>query len=193
MSSLLNAKKSCLKQNHLLKVHYALPDGREMVEEYDTNTDVLTRRAWKLKNAIGDGDDWSIEVGDPERTVLMKDGSVIQENSSQVREFLVVFFLHCVWKVFLSQPFIVKRITKRNIEWRIRNMPYPLEVYSVTADADNCSLVVRTTNKKYFKKLSVPDLERANLKPEQDRIKFTHQFNTLIITVSKSFFVASNS
>lgn len=93
LSSLLNAKKSCLKQNHLLKVHYALPDGREMVEEYDTNIDVLTRRAWKVKNAIGDGDEWSIEVGDPERIVLMNDGSLIQENSSQVR---VCFLLRCV-------------------------------------------------------------------------------------------------
>lgn len=67
-------------------------------------------------------------------------------------------------------------------------MPYPLEVYSVTADAENCCLVVRTTNKKYFKKLFVPDLERVNLKPEQDKIKFSHQFNTLIITVSEYFF-----
>lgn len=84
---------------------------------------------------------------------------------------------------FFLQPFIVKRITKRNIEWRIRNMPYPLEVYSVSANEEEGCLVVRTTNKKYFKKLTVPELDRVNLKPEQDRIKFSHQFNTLIITV----------
>lgn len=67
-------------------------------------------------------------------------------------------------------------------------MPYPVNVYSVTADSDEGCLIVRTSNKKYFKKLTVPELERANLKPEQDRIKFSHQFNTLIITVSIHFF-----
>lgn len=63
-------------------------------------------------------------------------------------------------------------------------MPYPQNVYSVTAEDDN-TITVRTTNKKYFKKIIVPDLERAGLKVEQDRISFTHQFNTLIITVWK--------
>lgn len=84
VSNLLKAKKSCLKQNNLLKVHYALPDGNELVEEYDTNTDVLTRRAWKIKNKIGDEGDWSIEVGDPEPTILKDDGTLIRENSNQV-------------------------------------------------------------------------------------------------------------
>lgn len=96
VSSLLNAKKSCLKQNNLLKVHYALPDGREMVEEYDTNTDVLTRRAWKHKNTIGDGDEWSIEVGEPEPVLVIKDGSFIKENSNQVREFAFVILSFCL-------------------------------------------------------------------------------------------------
>lgn len=85
VSTLLNAKKSCLKQNNLLKVHYALTDGQEFVEEYDLNTDVLTRRAWKIKNNIGDGDEWSIEVGDPEPTNINTDGNFIKENSNQVR------------------------------------------------------------------------------------------------------------
>lgn len=49
---------------------------------------------------------------------------------------------------------------------------------------DGNVITVRTSNKKYFKKLNAPDLERVGLKPEQDRITFTHQHNTLIITVS---------
>lgn len=61
-------------------------------------------------------------------------------------------------------------------------MPYPQNVYSVTAEDDN-TITVRTTNKKYFKKIIVPDLERAGLKVVQDRISFTHQYSTLIITV----------
>lgn len=53
----------------------------------------------------------------------------------------------------------------------------------MTAEDDG-TITVRTTNKKYFKKISVPDLERVGAKPERDRLSFNHQFNTLIITVS---------
>lgn len=80
------------------------------------------------------------------------------------------------------QPTLTKRITKKSIEWRIRNLPYPRDVYSVTADDEG--ITVRTSNKKYFKKISVPELDRAGLKTEDSHLTFTHQFNTLIITVS---------
>jgi hypothetical protein len=75
------------------------------------------------------------------------------------------------------------------LEWRIRNLPYPLSVYSVKAEPESKCITVRTTNKKYFKKLAVPDLERAGLLPEQDKIQFTHKHNTLIITVSIFYYV----
>jgi len=76
----------------------------------------------------------------------------------------------------------MRRITKTSLEWRIRNLPYPESVYSVTAEHDG-TMTVRTRNKKYFKKIKIPDLERIGLKPEQQRISFRHQYNTLIITV----------
>jgi len=84
------------------------------------------------------------------------------------------------------QPFIIRRITKTSLEWRIRNLPYPESVYSVTAEHDG-TMTVRTSNKKYFKKIKIPDLERIGLKPEQQRISFRHQYNTLIITVWRKF------
>lgn len=182
VTNLLKAKKSCITQNNLLKVHYALPDGNEMVEEYDVNTNVLNRRAWRIKNRMGGEGEWNVEVGDPEPNIASSDGILIKENPNQVRHCC---YSRTVFEYKSLQPFIVKRITKRNIEWRIRNLPYPLQVYSVTADTQSCSLIVRTTNKKYFKKIELPELERVNLLPEQDRIKFSHQFNTLIITVSE--------
>lgn len=77
-------------------------------------------------------------------------------------------------------------MTKTSLEWRIRNLPYSKEVYSVTAENDG-TITVRTHNKKYFKKIIVPDLQRVGLVPEQERITFGHQYNTLIITVSENF------
>ena len=84
----------------------------------------------------------------------------------------------------LFQPYVVYRITKNNIEWRIRNLPYSIETYSVTAEPENKCIVVRTANKKYFKRIPVHDLARINVLLDQRSIEFSHKFNTLIIVVS---------
>lgn len=141
-----------------------MEDGKEMVEEYNLDTNVLVRRAWKEKGKLGQDIGWSVEVGDPELKQDNLETSGIQESS--------------------NNPFIIRRITKTSLEWRIRNLPYSKDVYSVTAEDDG-TITIRTSNKKYFKKIKVPDLERIGLKPEQDRITFGHQYNTLIITYKK--------
>lgn len=165
LTQLKNAKKSCLVENHLKKVHYELENGQELVEEYNIDTGVLTRRAWKRKTELKNDDKWDIEVGDPEPTFNKDESILIKENS--------------------SQPFISRRYTKLNLEWRIRNLPYPIEIYSVTVDLDDKCIVVRTSNKKYFKKIFIPEMERLGLTPEQQNISFSHKFNTLIISYKK--------
>lgn len=86
--------------------------------------------------------------------------------------------------MFNFQPILSKRITRHSIEWRIRNLPYSIETYAVAANTGQPSITVRTTNKKYFKNIHVPELERCLLQTEQDAISLKHQLNTLIITVS---------
>ncbi|KAJ8981927.1 hypothetical protein NQ317_002097 [Molorchus minor] len=139
-SQLKKAKKSCIVDGKLKKVHFDFGDGREMVK----NT-TWTPTAWRHDKHLKGEDKWDIELGDPEPVFDWQLNQTIRENS--------------------NQPFISKRITKSNLEWRIRNMPYPIETYSVTADAENKCLIVRTTNKKYYKKLEIPDLDRLNLAP----------------------------
>lgn len=80
---LLKAKKSCLIQNHFRKIHYLFENGQEMVEEYNMDTKVLSRRAWRVKNELGGEGEWDIEVGDPEPSCLQKE-QLITENSTQV-------------------------------------------------------------------------------------------------------------
>ncbi|XP_053978965.1 protein DPCD [Hylaeus anthracinus] len=159
-----SAQKIAIIKDGKRKVHFLLEDGREMVEEYHLETNVLLRRAWKETGKLGQNTGWNIEIGDPEPMQNNIEVYGIQESS--------------------SNPFITRRITKTSLEWRIRNLPYPLDVYSVVAEADG-TITVRTSNKKYFKKIRVPDLERIGLNPEQDRISFIHQYNTLIITYKK--------
>lgn len=84
----------------------------------------------------------------------------------------------------LFQPVVSRRNTRINLEWRIRNLPYSIETYAVTVDNEKKCLVVRTTNKKYFKILRIPELDRLQLPPQQESVQFTHKFNTLVISVS---------
>ncbi|XP_076669204.1 protein DPCD [Andrena cerasifolii] len=159
-----SAKKTAIIQDGKRKIHFLMEDGREMVEEYHLETNVLVRRAWKEKGKLGQDVDWNVEIGDPQPRQNNIEIYGIEESS--------------------TAPFITRRITKTSLEWRIRNLPYPQDVFSVTAEDDG-TITVRTSNKKYFKRISVPDLERVGLKPEQSRISFTHQYNTLIITYKK--------
>lgn len=87
LSSLQKAKKSCLVQGNLKKVRYEFANGKEMVEEYNMDTNVLTRRAWKMNNDLGGEGRWTIEIGDPEPEVI-KENILIKESSSQVMPFL---------------------------------------------------------------------------------------------------------
>lgn len=186
---ILKADKSCLIQNNLRKIHYLFEDGKEMVEEYNTDTKVLTRRAWRTKNELGNEGDWDIEIGDPEPSCF-KTEQLIVENSTQVSELFKVAILHLIHLHF--QPFVTRRITRTNLEWRIRNLPYPIDTYTVMVEKTDKCLVVRTTNKKYYKKLVIPELDRLNLLPQQENVQFSHKFNTLVITVSIMFIMRNN-
>lgn len=63
--TLLDAEKSCLKEEKLKKIHYKFQDDKEMVEEYNVDTQVLLRRAWKVKGKLGGDGKWDVEIGDP--------------------------------------------------------------------------------------------------------------------------------
>ncbi|KAF2879101.1 hypothetical protein ILUMI_27065 [Ignelater luminosus] len=165
LTTFKNAKKTCIQQGNFRKVDYNLPNGKEVIEEYNMDTGVVNRRAWEIKKDLGGEDQWLTELGDPEPPGLSDERVLIKENA--------------------SQPFVRRRVTKRSIEWRIHNLPYPIDTYRVTVEQKAKCLTVRTTNKKYFKKLQIPEFERLNILPQQNKISVQHKFNTLIITHEK--------
>lgn len=83
--SLLNAEKACLKEDKIKKIHYKFEDDKEMVEEYNVDTQVLIRRAWKVKRNLGGEGKWEVEVGDsiPDATPHI-DAADICESKDQV-------------------------------------------------------------------------------------------------------------
>jgi len=84
-----------------------------------------------------------------------------------------------------DQPCLFRKDTKDSFQWRVRNIEYAQEVYNITADLEKNEIVVRTTNKKWFKRIPIPDMDRMGLKVEQAGLKFTHANRTLVISYTK--------
>lgn len=161
--ALKKAKKTALISDGKRKVHYLFEDGNEMAEEYDLKTDELLLRKWRHKSTFGGQGQWTWEVGETTSNGITSD--LIKENS--------------------SNPLFMRKDTKTSFQWRIRNISYPIEVYSVSAEPMERCCVIRTSNKKYYKKFSIPDLDRCQLPLESAALSFTHANNTLIISYKK--------
>ncbi|KAM6443188.1 protein DPCD isoform 3-T3 [Liasis olivaceus] len=137
-----------------------------MAEEYDLKTHQLLLRKWREKNALGAYGNWEVEVGEPKLFAAgALDHELIKESS--------------------TNPVFMRKDTNSSFQWRIRNLPYPKDVYSVSVEKDQRCCVVHTTNKKYYKKFTIPDLDRFQLPLDSTALSFTHANNTLIITYQK--------
>ncbi|TRY92314.1 hypothetical protein DNTS_029277 [Danionella cerebrum] len=161
--TLKKAKKTLLISDGKRKVHYLFEDGSEMAEDYDLKTDELVLRKCRNKTTFGGQGQWTTEVGETIPNCVNSD--VIKENS--------------------SNPLFMRKDTKSSFQWRVRNISYPVEVYSVTVEQTERCCVIRTSNKKYFKKFSIPDLDRCQLPLESAALSFAHANNTLIISYKK--------
>ncbi|XP_058497307.1 protein DPCD [Solea solea] len=164
--TLQSSRKTALLQDGKRKIHYLFIDGQEMVEEYDLETDELIVRKWRQKSKIGGQGEWQVEVGEQLASpVPSLDSSMIKENC--------------------SNPVFTRKDTKSSFQWRIRNLPYPKDVFVVSAEPSERCIIIKTTNKKYYKKFSIPDLERSQLPYDGSALGFTHANNTLIVSYKK--------
>lgn len=158
-------KKMCVKADGRKKVHTTNPDGSELVEEFDERTDVLLLRKSRTPKPLGGEGEWVYEVGQaPEK--------VFDPHSDMMRPST-------------SNPIFLRKDTPEHFQWRIRNLAYPADVYSVTIDHEKQQILVRTSNKKYFKRIDVEDMNRLGLKLKDESLTWKHQHNTLIISYSR--------
>ena len=79
----------------------------------------------------------------------------------------------------------MRKDTKDRFEWRIRNLPYPKETYIIEVDHNKQQIVLKTTNKKYYKRIDIPDLKRLNMVMEESSIAWKYANNTVIISYDK--------
>ena len=79
----------------------------------------------------------------------------------------------------------MRKDTKDRFEWRIRNLPYPKETYIIEVDHEKQQIVLKTTNKKYYKRIDIPDLKRLQLKLNEENIAWKYANNTVVISYDK--------
>ena len=79
----------------------------------------------------------------------------------------------------------MRKDTEKRFEWRIRNLPYPKETYQIEVDHNKQEIVLRTTNKKYYKRFDIPDMKRLGIQLEDSEVAWKYQNNTVIISYDK--------
>ncbi|EDO40351.1 predicted protein [Nematostella vectensis] len=164
LETLRNARKTSLVQDGKRKIHFTFADGTQMVEEYSVANGELLVRKWKKKTTLGKECKWEYEIGEEVQPVNIDSEHIMESRAN---------------------PIFIRKDVNKAFQWRVRNLPYPLEVYSVTVDDDRKTITTRTNNKKYFKKFSIPDMVRAELPLDQSSISLAHANNTLIISYAK--------
>lgn len=145
-------------------------DNSEVYEEFDVVTDDLLLRQRRTKNHLGAFTPWVVEVGSSSTAAShrLSEQALISEAS--------------------GSPQLVRQDTQEAYVYRIRNLPYDRSVFSVTVESTKNTMgeiVVRTSNKKYFKRLEIPDMARAGIALDASRLSFEVKYNTLVITYKK--------
>ena len=158
-------QRVCMRSDGRKKIHTTFPDGGEMVEEYDDKTDVLLVRKVRKPSKVGKEGDWVFEVRQATEVAFDPYSDVMRAST--------------------SNPIFLRKDTPEHFQWRIRNLPYPADVYSVLVDHEKQEIVVKTSNKKYYKRIQVPDLLRYALKFQDELLSWKHQHSTLIISYRK--------
>ena len=146
------------------KVHTTFEDGGELVEEYDARTDELVLRKRRGVSALGKPSEWEYLVGD-EPKAFNPETTVMQASA--------------------ANPQFSRTDTSRDFCWRVRNLPYPPDTYSVTIDAADRKIVIRTSNKKYYKRIAIPELDVLELPLDPASLQWAHANNTLVVGYRK--------
>ena len=157
---LIAARKTAMVQGSIRKVHYEFGNDIEMAEDYDMKTGELLIRKWKKSSKIGKKSDWEYEVGAPP---MNQKSDLLWESSSTPKAF--------------------RQDNKSHYSWRVQPLPWPMSNYKISVEENN--IIIRTENKKYYKKLRVEDMDRYKLPLLARHVNCAHANCTLMISYEK--------
>ena len=158
-----NGTRTYLINGDFIKFHTVFKDGSEIVAEYGLYSEELESRRVKKIGMTGK-EQWTTEIGE-EIKPRSNDEFLIREND--------------------NNPLFIRKDTQKEFQWRIRNLKGDADNFMVECDKDKQQIVIRTKNKKYYKRFGIPDLERLNIKLDENLMKVNFVNNTLIISYTK--------
>lgn len=131
------------------------------IEEYVIKTHELLTRRWKKKGKLGTAEE--VEIGEPPFESNKGDMALSNVN-----------------------PIFFRQDTAEFFSFRVRNLfNYDKNMFNIEVDSNGKEAILRTTNKKYFKRFSIGDLVRAGIKLDPAMFSFEFSNNTLIIYYKK--------
>ena len=158
-----NGTRTYLINGDFIKFHTVYKDGTEIVEEYGIYSEEIESRRVKKIGMTGK-EQWTTEIGEDIKP-RSNDEFLIREND--------------------NNPLFIRKDTQKEFQWRIRNLKGDADNFMVECDKDKQQIVIRTKNKKYYKRFNIPDLERLNIKLDENLMKVNFVNNTLIISYTK--------
>ena len=158
-----NGTRTYLINGDFIKFHTVFKDGSEIVEEYGLYSEELESRRVKKIGMTGK-EQWTTEIGE-EIKPRSNDEFLIREND--------------------NNPLFIRKDTQKEFQWRIRNLKGDADNFMVECDKDKQQIVIKTKNKKYYKRFNIPDLERLNIKLDENLMKVNFVNNTLVISYTK--------
>ena len=158
-----NGTRTYLINGDFIKFHTVFKDGSEIVEEFGLYSEELESRRVKKIGMTGK-EQWTTEIGE-EVKPRSNDEFLIREND--------------------NNPLFIRKDTQKEFQWRIRNLKGDADNFMVECDKDKQQIVIRTKNKKYYKRFNIPDLERLNIKLDENLMKVNFVNNTLVISYTK--------
>jgi len=81
-----------------------------------------------------------------------------------------------------TSPVLSRSDTVGRFQWLVANLPYPESTYSVTADKDKNHIIIKTSNRKYYKRIDVPELKDRGQQLEEKLL--TWKYSQCTLTVS---------
>ena len=161
-----------------IRVHVTWDDRAvERVDEYDMRTQELLVRKWRSANALGRKRAWEFEVGEEGRTTsdaAATRGAGGGDGAGGAAPDL---------RVSSKNPVFLRRDTPRAFVFRVRNLPYSREIYQLSLDEEKQQIVLRTTNRKYYKRFDLPALKRLGLPLETGALSYDYDAGTKVLLI----------
>jgi len=85
-----------------------------------------------------------------------------------------------------NTPVLTRSDTSEHFQWMVQNLPYSAPTYSVSLDIEKRQIVIKTSNRKYYKRIDVPELIDCGLQLDEKLLTWRHSQETLTVLYFKT-------